>query len=280
MKLFCFGFGYTATALATQLQARGDVRVVGTRTKTETSSIAAFKGDAWSPEVVRLLEGVTHVLISIPPGPEGCPALLHFREDLAKLPSLSWVGYLSTVGVYGDADGAWVDEETSLQPNSERAQRRAAAEAAWLHYGDETAKRVEVFRLPGIYGPGRSVIDALRSGRAKRMIKPGQVFNRIHVEDIAGALQKAMTTPTGHRIFNLIDDEPCPPQDLVTYGAQLLGMEPPPETAFDPSQLTPMAVSFYSENKRVRNTRMKEALRYTLRFSTYREGILSIAQGA
>lgn len=286
MKLFCFGFGYSASVLAERLSDRADVRIAGTRTKATADRnipIAAFQGDVRSVETVALLAGSTHVLISIPPGLEGCPALQHFRDDLAASPTLQWLGYLSTIGVYGDAQGGWVDEDTPIKPTSERALRRAQAEQAWLDFGRATGTKVQVFRLPGIYGRGRSVIDNLRAGTARRIVKPGQVFNRIHVEDIAGALDAAMTLvathgTTGFTLLNITDDEPGPPQDVVAYGAELLGLPPPPEVPFSDAKLSPMGVSFYGESKRVRNTRMKTGLGYQLLYPTYREGLLAIVQ--
>jgi nucleoside-diphosphate-sugar epimerase len=288
MKLFCFGFGYTAAVLAERLSDRPDVQIAGTRTKADPSGqvpLAAFQGDGRPAEVAALLGGATHVLISIPPGLEGCPALLHFGKDLAASPSLQWVGYLSTVGVYGDAQGGWVDEATAIKPTSERALRRAQAESAWLAFGRETGNRVEVFRLPGIYGPARSVIDNLKTGTARRIVKPGQVFNRVHVADIAGALDAAMSLANvsharGFNLFNITDDAPGPPQDVVAYGAELLGLPAPPEVPFSEARLSPMGISFYGESKRVKNTRMKTALGYQLLYPTYREGLLAIVRAS
>jgi nucleoside-diphosphate-sugar epimerase len=283
MKLFGFGLGYTATALATRLADRPDLVVAGTRrTVAATSRFAtvAFRGDARTEAVVTHLADSSHVLVSIPPGDAGCPALHCFHGDLARLPKLRWVGYLSTIGVYGDAAGAWVDEATPVKPTSERAVRRAAAETSWLAFGQQTGVRVEVFRLPGIYGPGRSVLDALAAGTARRIIKPGQVFNRIHVADIAGALDAAMQRDTGFRIFNVTDDEPGPPEDVVAFGAALLGVPTPPDVAFADAHLSPMGASFYSEVKRVRNQRLKTALGFRLQYPTYRDGLRAIAASA
>jgi nucleoside-diphosphate-sugar epimerase len=280
MKLFCFGLGYSAAALALRLRVRDGITIAGTRTRVDGAEgpiqIAAYQGDARNAGVVTLLEGTTHVLISIPPDVEGCAALRHFGADLAALPSLEWIGYLSTIGVYGDHGGAWVDEDTPVKPSSERSLRRWQAEQAWSAFGRETGRCVQVFRLPGIYGPGRSVLDTLKAGTAKRLIKPGQVFNRIHVDDIAQALDVAMACPSSHALFNVTDDAPCAPEDVVTYGAALLGMEPPPALPFDASRLSPMAASFYAESKRVGNTRLKTALGVQLLYPTYREGLLAI----
>jgi nucleoside-diphosphate-sugar epimerase len=280
MKLFCFGFGYSASVLVGRLAG---VEHAGTRRRMPGTprpgiSLGVFDGATRVPATAHLLNSTTHVLISIPPDLEGCPALRLFRRDLAALPSLVWVGYLSTIGVYGDAKGDWVDENTPVRPASERALRRWQAEQAWRSFGHDTGKRVEVFRLPGIYGPGRSMIDTVRAGTARRIVKPGQVFNRIHVVDIARALEAAMVRPTAFDLYNVTDDEPGPPQDVVTYAAELLGLPAPPEVPFAEASLSPMAVSFYSESKRVRNDRLKSALGFSLAYPSYREGLLAIVR--
>ena len=175
----------------------------------------------------------------------------------------------STTGVYGNTDGAWVDEETPCKPVSKRSVQRVAAEDAWLSFAGEHDLPVQIFRLSGIYGPGRNTFENFRNGKARRLVKPGQVFNRIHVADIAGSLKSAISKPST-RIFNVTDDEPAPPQDVVACAAELLGVDPPPEIAFETADLTPMARSFYGENKRVSNRRIKDELGYTLRYPDYR----------
>jgi nucleoside-diphosphate-sugar epimerase len=281
MHLYCFGFGYSAEALARRLSARTSA-LAGTRTSLGGgpaplgARLAEFKGDAASGEVRGLLAGTTHALISIPPDLEGDVVLRHFREDLAALPDLAWVGYLSTVGVYGDWLGQWVDETTPTRPISERSLRRAQAERAWLDFGKATGKRVEVFRLAGIYGPGRSVIDTLRAGTARRIVKPGQVFNRIHVDDVARVLAAAIDRDAGHSIYNVSDDEPAPPQDVVAYAAELLGLPVPPEIAYETAGLAGLAASFWAESKRVGNARIKADLRVELMYPTYREGLRAL----
>jgi len=282
MRLFCFGFGYSAQALARRVSAR-TASLAGTRTSVDAEDapplgarLAEFKGDAASAEVKGLLAGTTHALVSIPPDLEGDPALRHFRGELAALPELAWVGYLSTVGVYGDWQGQWVDETSPTRPISERGLRRVQAERAWLEFGNDTGKRVEVFRLAGIYGPGRSVIDALRAGTARRIVKPGQVFNRIHVEDVAQVLAAAIDKDTGHRVYNVGDDEPAPPQDVAAYAAELMGLPVPPEVALDAAGLTGMAASFWTECKRVGNARIKGDLGVELIYPTYREGLRAL----
>jgi nucleoside-diphosphate-sugar epimerase len=280
MKLFCFGFGYTANVLAARLAGQ-DIAIAGTRTRADVSAItginvAAYRGDGRSADVAQLLQHTTHVLVSIPPDLEGDATVRDFGQDLAALQSLRWIGYLSTIGVYGDAQGGWVDEDSPARPQSERSLKRLRAEMQWRAFGQAHGKRVEIFRLPGIYGPGRSMIEALRAGTAKRIIKPGQVFNRIHVDDIAQTLQVAMNHPPTFDLFNVTDDEPTPPQDVVVYAAELLGIPPPPEIAFADAKLSPMGSSFYAESKQVRNTRIKTALGVQLAFPTYRQGLVSI----
>ncbi len=208
--------------------------------------------------------------------PNGDPVLRHHGQDFKHAPSLSWIGYLSTVGVYGDSQGAWIDETTPTQATSTRGRRRIAAETEWLALGYCLRICTCVFRLAGIYGPGRSAIDRLREGTAHRIVKPGQVFNRIHVDDIAAAVCTAMLARRVHEIYNVTDDEPAPPQDVIAYAAELLHMPPPPEIAFEDAELSPMAASFYADNKRIRNTRLRQELGVALKFPTYREGLRAI----
>ncbi len=281
MRLFCFGYGYSAEALVRKLSPRL-TSAAGTRTSLPDTpepgiALATYTGDGPSSEVRRLLEGATHVLVSIPPDLEGDAVLRHFAKDLAALPDLTWTGYLSTVGVYGDCNGAWVDEAAPVRPNSERSLRRAQAERGWMTFGEETGHRVDIFRLAGIYGPGRSVIDNLRKGTARRVVKPGQVFNRIHVDDIARVLSAAIDAQTEHRIFNVSDDEPAPPEDVVAYAAELLGLLVPPAVPFAEAGLTGLAASFWGESKRVRNGRIRGDLGVDLVYPTYREGLRALA---
>ena len=283
MRLFCFGYGYSAESLARRLSAR-NLSVAGTR-RTPPAALApgvvlaAYRGDAPSAEVRGLLRGSTHLLISIPPDIEGDVVLRHYREDIAGLSDLAWVGYLSTVGVYGDHKGAWVDEESPTTPILERSLLRLEAEQAWLAFAGETGRRVEIFRLSGIYGPERSVIDSLRAGTARCIVKPGQVFNRIHVDDVARVLAAAIDKDTGQKVFNVSDDEPAPPEDVVAYAAELLGLPPPPAIPFGEAGLTGMAASFWAECKRVKNTRIRRDLGVELLYPTYREGLRALAAG-
>jgi nucleoside-diphosphate-sugar epimerase len=281
MRLFSFGYGYSAEALARKLSPRLD-EVAGTRTRPERpaeagATLAAYKGDGPSAEVKGLLAGTTHLLVSIPPDLEGDAVLRDFAGDIAALSGLEWVGYLSTVGVYGDAKGAWVDETSAVRPLTERSLRRAQAERAWLDFGSSTGLRVEVFRLAGIYGPGRSVIESLRAGTARRIVKPGQVFNRIHVDDIARVLAAAIDNDTGYRVFNVSDDEPAPPEEVVAYAAELLELPIPEIVAFEAAGLSSVSASFWNECKRVRNERIRRDLGVELLYPTYREGLRALA---
>jgi len=281
MRLFCFGYGYSAESLVRRLSPR-DVVAAGTRTSLAEVpepgvELVAYKGDAASAGVRKLLAGTTHLLVSIPPDLEGDVVLRHYREDIAALGDLVWIGYLSTVGVYGNHKGAWVDEESPTRPASERSLRRLHAERAWAQFGRETGRRVEIFRLAGIYGPGRSAIDTLKAGMARRIVKPAQIFNRIHVDDIARVLAAAIDKDTGHSIYNVSDDEPAPPQDVLAYAAELLGLPVPPEVPFESAALPGMAATFWAENKRVSNARIKRDLGAELMYPTYREGLRTLA---
>ena len=283
-RLFCFGLGYSAGVLAQALLAEG-WRVAGTcRTEEKRRTLAgrgieAFLFDRGRPldDAAAALAGTTHLLSSVPPDREGDPVLDHHAADVAAVPGLAWAGYLSTTGVYGDRGGAWVDETAERAPVTDRGRARARAEEGWTALWRERGVPVHLFRLPGIYGPGRSAIDALRAGTARRVDKPGQVFSRIHVEDIAGALAASMARPDPGAAYNVCDDEPAPSPEVVAFAAGLIGVEPPPLVPFAEAGLSPMAASFYAESKRVSNRRLKEELGYRLRFPTYREGLAAQA---
>jgi len=282
-RLLCLGLGYTARALAHRLARRGFAIDGSARTSEGAAAITAvgwqghvLDGGRQSPRLDAALATASHLLISAPPEAAGDPVLLALGPAIAAAPSLGWIGYLSTVGVYGDHQGAWIDETTMPRDPGPRGQRRLAAEAGWLDLGARSGKRVEIFRLPGIYGPGRSAIDQVLAGTARRIIKPGQVFNRMHVDDIAGALEAALSGPARYQVYNLVDDEPAPPQDVLAFAAMLLGAPVPPAIDFEEARLTPMAASFYAESKRASNRRMKEALGYRPAYPTYREGLRAI----
>lgn len=283
MRLFVFGAGYSAQAIMKEVRDQFDWIGGTTRTadkiselKSEGFEAVLFDGETPGPDVAEAVSKATHVLISIGPNDMGDPVWNHHRDDIAAA-APKWIGYLSTVGVYGNHDGAWVDETTVCKPVSKRSVQRAAAEKTWLDFAEEHQLAVQIFRLSGIYGPGRNAFENFKKGRARRLVKPGQVFNRIHVADIAGAVSAAMQIPST-RIFNITDNEPAPPQDVVAYAAELLGVTPPPEIAFETADLTPMARSFYGENKRVSNQRVKEELGYTFRFPDYRIALNTLIQ--
>lgn len=225
------------------------------------------------------LKSSPYILISVPPATNGDPVLEYETEELAQKASRRrWIGYLSTTGVYGDRGGGWVDETTPPAPSSARAERRLAAEIAWQTFAAEADAPLHIFRLPGIYGPGRNPLDALRAGTARRYDKPNQVFSRIHVDDLATTLIASMTKPVPGAIYNVCDDEPAPQADVIAYGAALLGLAPPPlePYALAESTLSAMARSFYRESKRVRNTKIKRELGVTFAYPTYREGLKSL----
>jgi nucleoside-diphosphate-sugar epimerase len=281
--LFCFGFGYTARELARQLPRDG-WRITGTSRSDEGCARIREAGhdavlfDGETPMDSSVLDGVTHVLHSISPGANGDPVLRLHGDDLAaRADQIAWFGYLSTTGVYGDRGGDWVDEASSLEPSTSRGQARLEAEAGWFGMREAFDLPVHVFRLAGIYGPGRNQIEGLRNGTANRIVKPGQVFSRIHVEDIAGILRASMAHPNPGSAYNVCDDEPAPPQDVVKWAAELIGIEPPPEVAFEDAGLSPMAKSFYSESKKVSNARVKDELGYEFRYPTFREGLKALA---
>jgi len=274
VKIFIFGAGYSAKAFARE--RRPGTTIVGT-----TRSAAKFDGlrdagisprifdGAATPELSQTLSETTHLLISIAPDDGGDPVLGVFAGVIrTAMPKLQWVGDLSTVGVYGDYQGDWIDEAAECRPVSRRSRLRVEAEQAWQALADEIEKPLAILRLSGIYGPGRNALVNLKNGTAKRLIKPGQVFNRIHAADIAGALWHLAAQNLGGT-FKVTDDEPAPPQDVVTYAAELMGVAPPPEIPFETAQLSPMARSFYGENKRVSNQKLKET-GYAFRFPTYR----------
>ncbi len=276
-RTFLFGAGYSARAFA---HANRDFGAFAGTTRTEQKfealraagiSPLVFDG-ALTPRIEAALAETTHLVVSIAPDEVGDPVLRAARDAIrSKMPGLAWIGYLSTVGVYGDRGGGWVDETGECRPVSRRSKLRLEAERAWQALAQETGLPVAILRLSGIYGPGRNAFVNLENGTARRLVKPGQVFNRIHRDDIAGALRHLAERRRGG-IFNVTDDTPAPPQDVVAYAASLMGVAPPPETDFETAQLSPMARSFYGENKRVANTALRRA-GYRLRFADYRAAL-------
>jgi len=279
--MLLLGYGYVARRLAQRLKAEGWA-VAGT--VREAARAEELKADGVMSVLWRAggldkadVQGSDALLISTPPAGGTCPAYAAMRGLLSAADRKpSWIGYLSTNGVYGDYDGAWVDETSELRATSLRAKNRIKAEDQWRALGAALDIPVVIFRLPGIYGPGRSALETVREGRAQRIYKDGQVFSRAHVDDIAAALYASLNNPRAGDIFNIADDEPAPPQDVIEYACKLLGVEPPPLIPIDEAGLSPMAQSFYADNKRVSNKRMKERLLPALSYPTYRDGLDAI----
>jgi nucleoside-diphosphate-sugar epimerase len=268
------GFGFSAEALAKILNPQ-TWRISGTsRTAEGVKHIKAMGYEGIRFEDLKTIDAsVTHLVTSVPPDAMGDPVLRQLGQAIQNSTShLRWVAYLSTTGVYGDHNGAWVDESTSLTPNTERGQRRVDAERDWQRLN----LPLHIFRLAGIYGPGRNAVLSLKDGTAKRVIRKGQVFSRIHVDDIAGILKASIAKPNPGRAYNVADDEPCPPQDVITYAATLLNRIPPPEIDFENAELSPMARSFFMDSKRVSNQRVKAELNYEFLHPNYRVGLKSL----
>lgn len=272
--LLSIGHGYSARALEERLLPQGWQIIATTRSPEKARALRArgLTAIVW-PGTPLPIARATHLLSSVAPNPDD-PVLRAHGAEIAQARHLQWVGYLSTVGVYGDHQGAWVDEQTPPAPTNARGHARVSAEQGWQKIC--ASHRLHIFRLAGIYGPGRGPFEKLRMGRAQRVIKPDQVFSRIHYDDIGQALARAITSDLPSDVFNLCDDLPAPPQDVLAYAAQLLGIAPPPETPFDQADMSPMARSFYSDNKRVRNTHIKDRLGLEMIHPDYRSGLDAI----
>jgi nucleoside-diphosphate-sugar epimerase len=269
-RLLIFGLGYSGSAVADAARAAG-FEVAGTTRQGLDGSVRFDSAEA-------AVQSATHLLITIAPPEGGEPVLARYGTVIKGAPSLRWIGYLSSTSVYGDRGGGWVDEDTPPAPSQARGQLRAVAEDNWARFADQHA--VDIFRLGGIYGPGRSAFDSLRTGQARRMNKPGHKFGRIHRDDIAQAVVAAMRQDrlSGLRVFNLVDDEPCESAAVVTEAAALLGVAPPPETAFADAlpTMSPIARSFWSENRKVASIKTKSTLGIAWLYPTYREGLRAI----
>ena len=282
VRLFIFGIGYSAGLFAEIMKSRG-ASVAGTvRTSAKAGSLRAkgieafvFDGAAPGAGIRAALADATHILVSTAPGADGDPVIAHHGADILAARELRWIGYLSTVGVYGNYGGAWVSERTTPHPRPGRSTLRLEAEKAWQSLAAKHDTSLATFRIAGIYGPGRNALKNLSEGKARRLVKPGQVFNRIHVADIAATLAAGLER-NAEGIFNLADDEPGPPQDVVEYAARLMSVAVPPEIPFETADLSPMARSFYGDNKRVSNRRIKRELDVGLAYPTYREGLSAL----
>lgn len=276
-KLFIFGFGFSSTAIAEH--AKGDFDTIcGTsraQEKVDLLRAQGFEAEIFDGKATQALaeqlSDTTHLVMSISPGEED-PVLAAFPDLLDLAPKLEWIGYLSTVGVYGDHDGAWVDETSELRPVSKRSLQRVDAEKAWQKLAEDGKIPLSIFRLSGIYGPGRNWFINIEKGTSRRLVKPGQVFNRIHREDIGQAVALAMQRNLAE-VFNITDDDPAPPQDVVTYAHELMGKEPPVEVDFETADISPMARSFYGENKRVSNQKSKDLLGMTYQWPNFRTAL-------
>ncbi len=287
MQAFFFGLGFSSQKAAQVMHASGQfVDTLGTVRSAEKAialtdcyhRALVFDGTAPGPDVgAALRSGVTHVVLSIAPDADGDPVLRHHRADLDAATDLQWLCYYSTVGVYGDFGGDWIDETVPLVPRNMRSDYRVIAEQQWRDYAAQRGVPLTILRLAGIYGPGRSTFDKLREGTARRVIKPGQVFNRIHVEDIARITLLAAEKRLGGT-FNMADDEPAPPQDVIEYAARMIGMPVPPDLPFETAEMTPMQKSFYRDNKRVSNRAIKAALGIEMLYPDYRAGLAQILE--
>lgn len=277
-RLLSIGHGYSAQALARSLLAMGWDVVGTTRSKDklrrapDASDMVLFPGG----DIAHELSRATHLLVSAGPDEHGDPFLNEFADELSASTHLQWIGYLSTTGVYGDRGGDWVTEDSEIAPSTLRGHRRKDAEDAWNAVARCKGLPLHIFRLAGIYGPGRGPFAKVRSGTARRIIKEGQVFSRIHVEDIAQVLLASINKPDAGAIFNVCDDEPAPPQDVLEYAAELLGLPIPPAVDFETADMSPMARSFYAESKRVCNKRIKEDLNVQLLYPDYRSGLRAL----
>ena len=283
VKLFVFGLGYTASHFARR-HAGPAASIAGTvrsaeglkRFGGEPIEALLFDGPAIDPEIPARLAASDAVLVSVQPGRGPDPVLDRFGPDLAAADQLGCVVYLSTIGVYGDHGGDWIDETAATEPFNARQTARIQAEQDWLDFGRRTGKQVVILRLAGIYGPGRNALDDLRTGEARRIDKPGQVFNRIHVDDIGTAIAAAIRYRGEAALINVTDDEPAPAPDVVTYAAGLMAVAPPPLITFAEAELSPMARSFYGANRRVVNRRLKAELGVGLAYPTYRDGLTAL----
>lgn len=282
-KLFCFGYGYTADFLTQGLRTVGGWGIAGTTRDHNKAQLMVDQGiethifsvnEPLSDPIVAL-RGATHVLISTPADDYGDPSFRFHADDLIHIPTIRWIGYLSTTGVYGDRGGDWVTEQSVLQPSSKRGARRVRAEQQWLDLYESYGLPVHIFRLAGIYGPGRSALDSVRAGAARRINKPGHAFSRIHVEDIVQVLMASMAAPSPGGIYNVADDYPAPSHEVIAYTCEVLGKPVPPLLDYTSADLAPITMSFYSDNKRVRNDRIKDELGVQLKYPTFREGILA-----
>ncbi len=283
-KLFCFGYGYCAEHLAKELlKDDGNWKIAGTtrdrykKQELKESGIDGYLFDYDHPlgDPIHALRDTTHLLISTPPYSDGGPAFMAHAADIAKSSSIEWIGYLSSTSVYGNRDGDWVDETSELKPSTIRGSRRAAAEQQWYSLFRNHDIPVHIFRLSGIYGPGRSAIDTVKANVARRIDKPGQAFSRVHIDDVVQVLKASIEHPSPGSVYNVCDDDHAPGHKVIEYACKLLHYEPPPLVSFYEADLAPIARSFYTENKRVKNDKIKEELGITLKYPSFKSGLES-----
>ncbi len=275
-SLFCFGLGFAAQALAKRMRAQewtvsGSCRAIDNKDSLKELSVFPFDGTHATEEIRNALSKATHLLVSIPPQPSGDVVLQKFSSQIAECKNLEWVGYISSTGVYGDTQGKWVDESSPLQPATELNERRVEAENGWLKMGP-----VMIFRCAAIYGPGRNLLVSVKQGRARRIEKPGLVFSRIHVEDLAQTLEASIKNPRHGEVYNVSDDEPSPPSEAVEYACKLLNITPPPLIPFESAELSEIARGFYQTCKRVGNKKIKEELGVKLKYPNNKSGLDAI----
>ena len=280
-SLFCFGLGFAAQALAKRISVQeftvsGSCRTIDKKGTLEELSVFPFDGTHATEEICGALSQTTHLLVSIPPQPSGDVVLQKFSSQIAECKNLEWVGYISSTGVYGDTQGEWVDESSPLQPLTELNERRVEAENGWLNMVKENGCPVMVFRCGAIYGPGRNLLISVKQGSARRIKKPGLVFSRIHVEDLAQTLEASIKNPRPGEVYNVSDDEPSPPSEAVEYACKLLNITPPPLIPFESADLSEIARGFYLNCKRVGNKKIKEDLGVKLKYPNNKSGLDAI----
>lgn len=280
-KLFCFGYGYTCDYLGHALAGSGEWALSGTTRSKEKQEALKERGieaslfDYRHPLVdpISFFKDTTHLLVSTPPDDEGDPSFRAHAQDILKIPSLEWVGYLSTTGVYGNRDGGWVNETSETRPTAKRGARRIKAEEQWMSLHKSQNLPIHIFRLAGIYGPGRSALDSVRAGVARRINKPGQAFSRVHVEDIIQVLIASIHSPNPGSIYNVCDDYPAPSHEVIAHACKLLGRPAPPLIPYKEADLAPIARSFYADNKRVQNEKIKNELGVSLKYKNFQDGL-------
>lgn len=272
--LFCFGYGYCAKAVVSHVSvSERHWKFSGTkRAKTKEDDVEIYQFDS----MLAIPRDVTHILISIPPKDDGDIVLSRFAQHINKLPKLQWIGYISTTGVYGDAKGEWVDEESPINPSNPFSKKRILAEHQWQDFCQKYKLPLVIFRIAGIYGPGRSAIDQILTDKAMIIDKPDQVFSRIHIDDIAHIIHASIETPTPGEVFNLADDAPAAPKDVTEFACTLLNVAPPKPVKLEDANLSEMAKIFYSECKRVRNNKVKDRFKIKLKYPSYKEGLMGI----